>query len=974
MALSREQLMAHLDQKFNKYEEAASGNQLDYAKPAGELSGLDKVAAVGTGFGNVFSQAPRYAGAAGYGMAKLGQGITSGFGLAPNKLSAALGQRAEDTYEAGAQLSTGIEDATKAYDYLGKNKEQGRAIGRQSGDMLASLAVPVPGIGAVGGATIKAAGGVLKGLPVIGAAGRFAKTGDVLAQSAGASAAGALAGAQGAITTPLLSGRMIGQDEKGAFSFGRAAEEVGQGAKFGAILGGATPVGAAVAKPVIGAVGRGAAKVEEAARAGYNQVAANVGGESARMVSPVPVLGKAFPSAGQRAAGEFQPSPARGGGGAAAEAEQTAQLAAEIAAARDPLGKVTPEARQMAQVAQAFQLPKVRGFAQMEANHRTIVDGIDTVGQVIGKEIPADTVQALNGVQKAKEKLMPVITEANAKVTGKVAKEEAVAVADGILSTPEVDAELLAQGISSKSVRGWAAQLAGRSQQDLQRIKNSLAQSVSGKKVGQYQGATSDALKLRVVSQLMDDRVVAALGQSNKPVSQQLAKLNAFEKHLAGVASVDLRKADASLGVILSNALAHGDLAAAKTGVLKAGWAKAAGMLDRVRGKNNLISSVYEDVFKGGQPSGAFKVAQMGDVQAPKAVVGKAGPRVDSFPKKTQAAQDAAEASASLRTGKNVKKGDIGGGAGGQYDDAGNLVMDAEGKSVLSKDFRYHETSPKNLDSIMRNGLRPSEGQYGKGVYFSDPSGVGKQMADSEGMLVRIKRKNLDDTYQEWERPDGSVEQGWTEKEVPSEMVDVSLDGGKTWFDSMDYLRSPGDYKPQPKLGKATDKLDSAPVLGKVSADANVSAVKHSAASRYHEPLKNAEVVEQSPEIISVVKEWQAAQPKDARGPGWWQSDANNAVDYSDKMFARSNTAQDKRNFEDLRGFMESGDVARAKEVLERIAMYDNPKIALLAAKQGAVRVAERQMVSQNKPSVSGTRKKVFSKDAFKETNPFGKL
>lgn len=691
MPLSREQLMAHLDKKFSKFEESSTGNKLDYARPADPLTWGETAKAVGAGILSAPAWAGRFAGEAGYAVSKIGQGVTSGFGLAPNSLSEALRQRAEDVSASGQFLAGDVERKMGVYDSFGAKREQARAVGRTTQDIASSFLAPV------GGAAKGGALGAKLGVRALGWAG--APAGRVGAAVGRGAAFGTLAGGEYGAASGAY-----GAAKEGKNVLGGAVTGAAQGALGGAIMGGALPaigkLGRTALTPVEGTLGR----AEEGARGLFNRAQVAIGRDETAMVGVRPtVFGKVAKAEGiaaenaQVSALRSQPVFGKtgqpglkvntGGGGTSAEAEQTAQLAAEIAAARDPLGKVTPDAMKMAQVAQAFQLPKVRGFAQMEANHRTIVDGIDTVGQVIGKEIPADTVQALKGVQKAKEKLMPVITEANAKVTGSVAKEEAVAVADGILSTPEVDAELLAQGISSESVRSWAAQLAGRSQQDLQRIKNSLSQSVNGKKVGQYQGATEDALKLRVVSQLMDDRVVAALGQSNKPVSQQLAKLNAFEKHLAGVASVDLRKADASLSVILSNALAHGDLGSAKTGLWKAGWAKAAGMLDKVRGKNNLISSVYEDVFKGGQPSGAFKVAQMGDVKAPQAT-----PAVTKTYKgstklsKTQSELDAAEASASLREGSNGRA--IGG--GGSQDnplvaiDDGRFTPDSKPEEILS--------------------------------------------------------------------------------------------------------------------------------------------------------------------------------------------------------------------------------------------------------------------------------------------------
>ena len=100
-------------------------------------------------------------------------------------------------------------------------------------------------------------------------------------------------------------------------------------------------------------------------------------------------------------------------------------------------------------------------------------------------------------------------------------------------------------------------------------------------------------------------------------------------------------------------------------------------------------------------------------------------------------------------------------------------------KSVQSVNkFRFHETSLKNLESIKKNGLKPTTGQYGKGVYFAPK--LGKNEVSGNGVILRVDKKYLDDFgYQEW-----PGEQGWTDsKGVPPKFLQYSNDGGKNWFD-----------------------------------------------------------------------------------------------------------------------------------------------------------------------------------------------
>lgn len=95
---------------------------------------------------------------------------------------------------------------------------------------------------------------------------------------------------------------------------------------------------------------------------------------------------------------------------------------------------------------------------------------------------------------------------------------------------------------------------------------------------------------------------------------------------------------------------------------------------------------------------------------------------------------------------------------------------------VVKSNYRYHSTSPKALESIRNQGLKPSRGQYGKGVYFAPDIEGTKGWGSEEGVLMRTKKSELPKDYQEFD------EQGWTSKTVPPDALEVSTDGGKTWM------------------------------------------------------------------------------------------------------------------------------------------------------------------------------------------------
>lgn len=90
-------------------------------------------------------------------------------------------------------------------------------------------------------------------------------------------------------------------------------------------------------------------------------------------------------------------------------------------------------------------------------------------------------------------------------------------------------------------------------------------------------------------------------------------------------------------------------------------------------------------------------------------------------------------------------------------------------------EYRYHTTSPKYLASIAEYGLKPSRGQYGKGVYFAPTMEETGGYGSSEGAMIRIKKSDLPSDYDEF------PEQGWTTQVVPPDKLEVSTNGGKTW-------------------------------------------------------------------------------------------------------------------------------------------------------------------------------------------------
>jgi len=98
-----------------------------------------------------------------------------------------------------------------------------------------------------------------------------------------------------------------------------------------------------------------------------------------------------------------------------------------------------------------------------------------------------------------------------------------------------------------------------------------------------------------------------------------------------------------------------------------------------------------------------------------------------------------------------------------------------------NKVYRFHETSLENLEKIRSRGLKTSEGQFGRGVYFSPE--IGKGEASGRGLLLRAKVDDIKPLgFDEFvDVHTGKIDEGFVERSVPSRLLEFSSDGGKTW-------------------------------------------------------------------------------------------------------------------------------------------------------------------------------------------------
>ena len=94
----------------------------------------------------------------------------------------------------------------------------------------------------------------------------------------------------------------------------------------------------------------------------------------------------------------------------------------------------------------------------------------------------------------------------------------------------------------------------------------------------------------------------------------------------------------------------------------------------------------------------------------------------------------------------------------------------------VTNNYRYHTTSPANIESIKTKGLLPNEGQYGKGVYLAPSEELTKGYGAPEGAMLRVKKESLGKYgYDEFKG-----EQGWTDNSKINP-EDIEVKNGENW-------------------------------------------------------------------------------------------------------------------------------------------------------------------------------------------------
>ena len=132
---------------------------------------------------------------------------------------------------------------------------------------------------------------------------------------------------------------------------------------------------------------------------------------------------------------------------------------------------------------------------------------------------------------------------------------------------------------------------------------------------------------------------------------------------------------------------------------------------------------------------------------------------------------DNPEVSAALQTLESYKT---------QVDDVISGNIKQTGSAILPEnlskgEYLYHTTSPDRIAKISKEGMKPSIGQYGKGVYFAPDIESTKGYGSPEGAMIRIKKTSMPKGFQEF--PD----QSWVNKNIPAKYLEVSMDEGLTW-------------------------------------------------------------------------------------------------------------------------------------------------------------------------------------------------
>lgn len=100
--------------------------------------------------------------------------------------------------------------------------------------------------------------------------------------------------------------------------------------------------------------------------------------------------------------------------------------------------------------------------------------------------------------------------------------------------------------------------------------------------------------------------------------------------------------------------------------------------------------------------------------------------------------------------------------------------------------YRYHATTNNAIDSIIKDGLIPNEGQYGNGVYFAKTEQDALNWTSQTTQGNRLLRVKLNDLkifdYDEFS------DQGWTTQSIPSEYIEIKGLNNK-WYKITDLLK-----------------------------------------------------------------------------------------------------------------------------------------------------------------------------------------
>ncbi len=110
----------------------------------------------------------------------------------------------------------------------------------------------------------------------------------------------------------------------------------------------------------------------------------------------------------------------------------------------------------------------------------------------------------------------------------------------------------------------------------------------------------------------------------------------------------------------------------------------------------------------------------------------------------------------------------------------------AEGKSFeefIDSQYVYHATAKDSLIDFKDKGISTEfqkKGQYGKGTYTAPTIEQTKGYGRPEEIIIRIKRSDLPDNFQEF------TEQGWFQGNIDYDKLEWSKNDGKIWYDMLD--------------------------------------------------------------------------------------------------------------------------------------------------------------------------------------------